>query len=73
MFDQLITALEKVKSEKQITPEIAELITDHAIVANMISIEKKHGKMNEKEMFNLARFQVLNHFDNYLLSFSEKE
>ena len=73
IYEDLIKELKKVKSEKDVTVEITELITDMAIATNMINIENRVGSRTDKEVFNMARMTVLNHFDNYLLSMSEEE
>lgn len=73
MFTDLITELKKVKTEKDITPELTEMITDMAIATNMTLNTNLHGVQDDKQVFNMARMVILNHFDNYLLAISDEE
>lgn len=73
VYGDLIKELKKIKSEEDITVEITELITDVAIATNMINIENQFNPRTDKEVFNMARMTVLNHFDNYLIAMSEED
>jgi hypothetical protein len=68
MYKELIRELKKVKTEKDVTVELTELLTDMAIATNMINNQNEHGTEDSKELFNISRMVILNHFDNYLLS-----
>ena len=72
IYKELTEQLNKVKKENDITPDLAEELTLYALQSNMISLENKHPNMNQKQVFNMARMQVLNQFDNLLLNFHEE-
>ena len=73
LYKELIEMLKTVKSEKDITVDITEMLRDVTIHANIELNRKQHKIKDSKQLFNISRMVVLNHFDNHLLTISEVE
>jgi len=71
LFKQLIDELKKVKSEKDITPELTKTINNVTVAINMTNSHKTLGLEHDKDIFDAARAAVLDTFDNHLIAITE--
>lgn len=68
IFKDLIAQLKKVKTEKDITEDLALELIDAGIFSNMNSLNKEYGDMDPQEAFEMTRSAVLRQLDAVLIS-----
>ena len=72
IFKELIEDLKKVKSEKNISQELASDLFNGAIQAQL-TVFANEGKLNSQEAFDMTRMLVLKALDLVLLEILEDE
>lgn len=67
LFEDLIQQLKKVKTEKDITPQLHDELINAGIVCVMCNIKEELKIKDDLVALELARGVVLKHFDTILL------
>ena len=68
MFSNLIQELQKVRTEQDITPELAGELTAAAIASTMQSLYLQDDDIDEETAFEMTRTTLLRQLDGVLLS-----
>jgi hypothetical protein len=72
IFKDLITQLKKVKSENDITEELAINLTSEAISACMTSFLNEYEDIEPDDAFDMTRASILRQLDMILLTMAGK-
>ena len=67
IFKNLINQLKKVKTEKDITPELSFELTAAAIASHMMAIDTQHEDIEPDEAFDMVRSMILRQLDGILI------
>ena len=67
IFKDLINKLKKVKTEKDINPDLAFELTAAAIATHMMAIDTQHEELDPEEAFDLVRSMILKQLDGILI------
>jgi hypothetical protein len=67
IFKDLIKELKKVKTEKDITPDLSFELTAAAIASHMQNLEVQYNDIDPEEVFDMTRSIILKQLDGYLI------
>ena len=67
IFKDLINTLKKVKTEKDITPDLSFDLTAAAIASHMLILDMQYDDIDPEEAFDMVRSMILKQLDGILI------
>ncbi len=67
IFKDLINQLKKVKTEKDITPDLSFELTAAAIASQMMALNMQYDDLDPEEAFDMVRSMILRQLDGILI------